>query len=97
MNRLPHEEHVTLCLPHPNLAAFTHIILIGMDGRLFLPIDSTLQTTLKIPSIHAKALCLQLHLHSVTYAHKIVCSRRKLDNDPIHLPPRACHIYYKPP
>jgi hypothetical protein len=80
--RQAHELYILLPDPPSHLSAFVHLILIGMDGRIFQPSASTLEQTLQIPSSTTKALYIKLNTHSVIYAHVIVCNRRRLDFDP---------------
>ena len=64
-----------------HLSRYVHIILLGTDGSLFLPLDSILTDVLRVPSPELLPLLHRLNAHSVTYTHAIIRRRRALDFD----------------
>ena len=65
-----------------HLSRYVHIILLGTDGSLFLPLDSILTDVLRIPTPELLPLLHRLNAHSVTFTHAIIRRRRALDFDP---------------
>lgn len=64
-----------------HLSRYVHIILLGTDGSLFLPLDSILTDVLQIPSPELIPLLHRLNTHSVVFTHAIIRRRRALDFD----------------
>jgi hypothetical protein len=78
-----------------HLSNFVHIILLGTDGSLFLPIDSILTDILQIPSLELPTLLRRLHTHSISYTQAIIRRRRALDFDPLSV--ALPHHSHNPP
>jgi hypothetical protein len=65
-----------------HLSRYVHILLLGTDGSLFLPLDTLLTDVLRIPDAELFPLLHRLNAHSVALTHAIIRRRRALDFDP---------------
>jgi hypothetical protein len=68
----------------PHLSNYVHIILLGIEGTIFRPIDKTLEV-LGLPPPIIKKLLNRLHLHAVNSAQKILSLRRGLEKSRAHM------------
>ena len=79
----------------PHLSIYVHIILLGIEGTIFRPLDKTLET-LGLPQPAITKLLHRLHMHAVTSAQKILRLRRGLEKSRIHLRPLPPHQHDPP-
>ena len=64
------------------LSRHVHIIMIGIEGSLFRPLDSILTDILRIPSPELLPLLHRLNTLAISFTQAIIRRRRALDFDP---------------
>ena len=74
------QQHADLCKLINAKAVTIHPILLGVGGTIYT--EHTLKQFKQLGLDHQRAtkLAQQLHAHSVQYAHKLVTTRRAIEN-----------------
>jgi len=75
------QQHADLCKLINAKAVTIHPILLGVGGSIYAEHTLKQFKQLGLDHQHATKLARQLHAHSVRYAHKLVSTRRAIENN----------------